>query len=241
MWSHLEPFRVIWRHLEAFGVNWSHLNPFGAIWSHLNPFGATCSYLESFVAIWSHLVCPKTRDSPETVQRQSSHTPVTVQNIPETVQRQSRDSLETGQGQSSNSPETAQRQSSNSPETVQRQSRDSPETVQRQPRDSQSRESPELTLRPQDINHPSSVSTFKGQSNIKTVVRVTTTKQTTKQSSNYRACPEFSSNGFHLVQSGVRQSDTKLTLHGGVMVQAHSILRYFSWIGTIVWIQKILK
>ena len=55
-----------------------------------------------------------TRDSPETVKRQS-------RDSPETVQRQSRDSSETVQ-------KKVQRQSRNSPETIQRQSRDSPET-----------------------------------------------------------------------------------------------------------------
>ena len=106
-------------------------------------------------------------------------------------QRQSRDSLETVQQQSSDRPETVwqsrgsltvQRQS-DSPETVW-QSRDSPdssETVHRQCK-RQFRDSLETVQRqPWDINYPSSVSIFKGQSNIRTDVSVTTTKQQTNQ------------------------------------------------------------
>ena len=80
---------------------------------------------------------------------------------PGTTVMSGRDSFETVQQQSSTGPKTVKRQSGHRPETVQRQLRDSPETVQRQ-----SRDSPVTALRqPWDINPPSSVSIFKGQSN----------------------------------------------------------------------------
>ena len=127
-----------------------------------------CKYRINTVISRNNLVIQsvsQSRDSPQITQRR-----------PETVQRQSRDISETVQRQSRDSPETVQRPSRGSPETVQRQSRDSPDspdspqTVHRQ-----SRDSPEKTL---SHNYLSSVSIFKCQSNIRTVVSVTTTTTT---------------------------------------------------------------